>query len=322
MIVVPQNAETFADVSYWEAGMDWSRYPHRAAILRVGQSFWKDKEFERNYLTCQQRGIVIGGYWFYDDRVSPETQAKAILDAMSGKTLQMEFFIDFEYLFGGKFSRLQHVKQLIELIEDNVRCKAIGIYTGYNFWLTNTANDVAYYPFFASRPLWLAWYADATNVQIPQPWTTWTHWQYGTPVVDWGQPTKEIDANLHNGTPEEFAARYGAPQQNQQSGGGNSMLKGNLKSGTSSLRLRAGPSTAYAQVDSIYTGDVVFGALDAPSNWLHVSKIVRANGTTQAIDGWCSAAFLNLSPADNAGEITVSVTLKPDGSVTGSWTRN
>jgi GH25 family lysozyme M1 (1,4-beta-N-acetylmuramidase) len=320
MIVVPQNAETFADVSFWEAGMNWDKYPHMAAILRVGQNTWKDTEFERHYSACQQRGIIIGGYWFYDDHVSPEIQAKAILDAMSGKTLQMEFFIDFEHVFGGKFSGLKYVKQLIEFIEGKFPCKSIGIYTGYSFWLTNTANDAAYYPFFASRPLWLAWYADASNVRIPQPWTTWTHWQYGTPAVDWGQPTKEIDANVYNGTRDEFAARYGAPQQNQQPGG--NMLKGSLKSGTSSLKIRSGPSTAYPQIDGIYTGDVVFGALDAASNWLHVSKIVRANGTTQAIDGWCSAAFLNLSQADDAGEITVSITLKPDGSVTGSWTRH
>jgi GH25 family lysozyme M1 (1,4-beta-N-acetylmuramidase) len=319
MIVVPQNAETFADVSFYQRGMQWEKYPWRATILRIGQGEWKDKAFDEFYQACQERGIIVGGYWFYDDRIPPKYQADVILDALSGKNLQMELFIDYERVYGGIFHGLPNIKSLIEILEKKIK-NEIGIYTGYYFWTQNTSKDKALYPFFAKRPLWLAWYEKPEHVHIPEPWTTWTHWQYGTPAVDWGQPTKEIDANVYNGTRDEFAARYGAPQQNQQPGG--NMLKGSLKSGTSSLKIRSGPSTAYPQIDGIYTGDVVFGTLDAASNWLHVSKIVRANGTTQAIDGWCSAAFLNLSQADDAGEITVSITLKPDGSVTGSWTRH
>jgi len=318
-IIVPDDAETFADVSFWQAGMDWSRYPHRAAILRVGQNVWKDSEFEYNYSECVRRKIIVGGYWFYDDRVSPQAQADVILSAMAGKKFAMELFVDFERMYGGPFIGLKYVKQLIELIENKIQCKSIGIYTGYYFWLANTANDTAYYPFFAPRPLWLAWYSSAVNVKVPQPWTTWTHWQYGTPTVDWGQPTKEIDANRHNGTKSEFEARYGIVTVPPTTGG--NMLKGTLKSTTTSLKVRSGPSTAYPQIDGIYTGDTVYGVLDAATNWMHLSKIVRANGATQTIDGWCSAAYLDLVDAPEAGDIVVTATLKSDGTVVGTWTR-
>jgi GH25 family lysozyme M1 (1,4-beta-N-acetylmuramidase) len=317
-IYVPQDAETFADVSFYQAGMNWNKYPHRAAILRAGQNIWVDSEFERNYAECVSRGIIVGGYWFYDDRVSPQVQARAILDATGGKIFQMEFFVDYERKYGGEYFGLKNVKQLIELIEGGIASKGIGIYTGYYFWNENTVADKAYYSFFASRPLWLAWYADAGTVRIPQPWTTWTHWQYGTPTVDWGQPTKEIDANRHNGTRAEFEARYGIVTVPPTTGG--NMLKGTLKS-TTSLKIRSGPSTAYPQIDGIYTGDTVYGVLDSATNWLHVSRIVRANGAYRPIDGWCSAAYLDLVDVPETGEITVTATLKSDGTVVGTWTR-
>lgn len=321
-IIVPQDAETFADISFYQAGMDWGKYPHRAVILRIGQNLWKDTSFDSHYAAARAKGLAIGGYWFYDDRVSPDAQAATLLAAMNGKRFEMELFVDFERNFGGAYFGLRHIKRFVELIEPAVQCKAVGIYTGYYWWLANTANETALYPFFAARPLWLAWYSDASIVRVPSPWTTWTHWQYGTPAVQWGQQTVEIDANRHNGTRADFEARYLGGAKPPAQGG--AMKEGTLDtSKASSLKIRTGPGTTYPQIGGILPGDTVYGELDTATNWLHIQWIVRAGGVREDIDGWCSAAYLILKDyvIPDAGEIVVNATLRADGTVSGTWTR-
>jgi len=208
-IIVPADAETFADVSFYQAGMDWSRYPHRAAIIRIGQNVWKDSSFETFYTDARKAGKVLGGYWFYDDRVSPSAQANVLINAMLGKSFEMELFIDYEKVYGGAYQGIGNVIALMQLVEANgVKCKAVGMYTGYYFMYDNAHPTITQKNYLAARPLWLAWYASPGTVRVPEPWGTWTHWQYGTPVADWGQPTQEIDANRHNGSSNDFAIRY------------------------------------------------------------------------------------------------------------------
>jgi GH25 family lysozyme M1 (1,4-beta-N-acetylmuramidase) len=212
-IIVPPDAEEFADVSFWQAGMDWNTYAThaRAVILRIGQNVWKDIEFETNYAAAHSVGLLVGGYFFFDGRATPEKQAGVIIAAMQGKYFEMELFIDFEHNYGGQYEGLPNVVKLMQLVEAaGVKCKAVGLYSGY-YWFTGNSNasaNAAQYTYLKQRDLWLAWYASASIVRVPAPWTNWTHWQYGTPVVSWGQPTQELDLNRHNGTREQFAARY------------------------------------------------------------------------------------------------------------------
>jgi len=208
-IIVPADAETFADVSFYQAGMDWSRYPHRAAIIRIGQNVWKDSSFETFYTEAKNNGKALGGYWFYDDRVSPLQQANVIIGAMMGKSFEMELFVDYERSYGGAYQGIGNVIALMQQIEaNNVKCKAVGLYTGYYYFLDNAHPTITQSNYLAARPLWLAWYAAPGTVRVPPPWMNWTHWQYGTPVADWGQPTQEIDANRHNGSANDFENRY------------------------------------------------------------------------------------------------------------------
>lgn len=203
-IMIPLTAEEFSDFSFYQKGLVWSKYPYRGAIIRIGQNVWEDPSFSTFYSEARALGKILGGYWFYDDRASPEAQASVLIQAMRDKRFEMEIFIDYERKYGGAYWGLKNVKRMIELIETaGVKCKAIGVYTGYYFWTENTAFDKSYYPFFESRPLWIAWYADASLVKIPAPWTDWTHWQYGTPAVDWAS-TIEIDMNKHNGSLDKY----------------------------------------------------------------------------------------------------------------------
>lgn len=212
-ILAPSDAEEFSDVSFYQRGMDWDVYAQhaRAVILRIGQNVWKDTEFERNYLQARMRNLALGGYFFFDGRASPQQQMNVIYEAMQGKYFDMELIIDWEHNYGGAYEGLGQVVKLMQLCEAaGIRCKAVGMYTGY-YWFTANSNittNSAEYDYLKLRPLWLAWYAAASLVRVPTPWSAWTHWQYGTPSVEWGQPTAEIDMNKHNGTRAEFAQRY------------------------------------------------------------------------------------------------------------------
>ena len=214
-IFVPLEAEQFADVSFYQPGMHWDIYKQhaRAAIIRIGQGLWMDTEFGINYSGAKAQGIGLGGYWFFDDRYSPQQQAAIIIQALQGKTFELELFVDWEVSYGGPYAALPQAVKLMQLLESaGLHVKAIGMYTGYYYFRehTNATTQAVEFRYLALHPLWLAWYATASMVQVPAPWLNWTHWQFGTPVMDWGQangPT-QLDMNKSNYTAVEFYNRY------------------------------------------------------------------------------------------------------------------
>lgn len=237
----------FPDVSFWQGEIDYSIMcmETQAIILRAGQGIWPDIKFERNYLEARKCSKKIGVYWFFDGRYSPQDQAKTLLGILKGKTLEMEVYVDWEHNYGGAHEGLGNVVALMELIE-----KAgwkVGLYTGYYFFTSNSnlITNASHYNYLKLKPLWLAWYTNnPEDVKIPSPWTSLTHWQFGTPVIDWGQESKEIDMNFFNGTNEEFETRYGETGEIPMSD------YAELKSNTTSNRAIRRP-VAYPQVPHI-----------------------------------------------------------------------
>jgi hypothetical protein len=217
-IIVPPQPEIFADVSFWDASVNWDTYKQhaRAVIIRLGQGLNVDTEFEYNYKSIRDRGLILGGYWFYDDRVSPVDQAARVSSILSGKSLDMELFVDWENSYGGQYQGITNVVKFMQLLEaKQLKVKDIGLYTGYYFFVDRTkdAASQATYPYLKTKPLWLAWYASQTIVKLPLPWTNWRHWQFGTPIVNWGQPPAELDMSSFNGTPADFTKFYSVSTQ-------------------------------------------------------------------------------------------------------------
>lgn len=209
----------FPDVSFYQGEINYSvmRMQTDAIILRIGQNLWEDDEFERNYEQSKRNGMLVGGYWFYDDRISPRVQAEKLVEICVGKTFELELFIDWENSYGGEFRGLQNVVAMMELVEMAIqmgifRAKGVGMYTGYYFFRANSnaMSNASQYNYLKTRPLWLAWYTNnPADVLIPAPWTELNLWQFGTPNIDWGQQTEEIDMNWFNGTRQDFDSRYG-----------------------------------------------------------------------------------------------------------------
>jgi Lyzozyme M1 (1,4-beta-N-acetylmuramidase) len=209
LISIPLITEEFADISFWQAVMNWEEYKKhaRAAILRLGQGRWEDTEFIHNYNNAREESILLGGYWFYDGRVSPLEQANVILGLLKDRYLDMELFVDWETNYGGKYEGLKNVVTLMKILDSSgLKVKDIGLYTGY-YWFKEHP-DLTQHDYLRNKPLWLAWWASPAVVKVPDPWITWTHWQKGTPVLQWGQPTQEIDLNVFNGTRAQFEERY------------------------------------------------------------------------------------------------------------------
>jgi GH25 family lysozyme M1 (1,4-beta-N-acetylmuramidase) len=204
----------FPDVSFYqgEVNFDIMSTKTEAIILRVGQGKWKDEQFERNYLEAKRTRLLVGGYWFYDGRVSPGEQAALLISILQDKYFELELFIDWERNYGGAHEGLRNVVAMMQVVEAaGLMVKAVGMYTGY-FWFKSNSNAIAnagQYNYLKDKPLWEAWYTlNASNVLIPAPWTSLLDWQFGTPVVVWGQKTLEMDMNYFNGSTFEFRERY------------------------------------------------------------------------------------------------------------------
>lgn len=297
-IIVDSNAEQFGDVSFYQEGMNWDLYATkaRAAIIRIGQGGWKDIAFETFYSEARRVGVALGGYWFYDDRYSPEQQAAIIIGAMQGKHFEKELYIDWEVVYNGPYQGLKNVVKLMKLVEAaGLQVFGVGMYTGYYFFIEHTTmgENAAEYLYLSTRALWLAWYAAASLVKTPYPWTesTWIDWQWGTPAWDWGQPTAEIDMSKSRYVTTEFDNRYlgGLTPPN-----GGDMNITHIGTVLVDLNIRSGPGTIYTQalppLGILRKDDVVRGQWDETgTQWFHFDEIVRKDGTSELWTAWASA---------------------------------
>ena len=217
------------DVSYWQdnnetdqqinfdmmkmAGMDF-------VIIRAGQNKWADPDFAYNWSRAKQAQLLRGSYWYYDSRVSPESQATLWANLLASDHPEMEVWLDLEEVFGGPYTGYVHWKRFIVKFKSLMPDVKIGIYTSYGF--ISGKIPMTEWSFFSMLPLWLAWWTKNPNgefyphieqVQIPKPWTSMLFWQWGTP--SWGMKlgceSVEIDMNQFVLTDQQFDERYELP---------------------------------------------------------------------------------------------------------------
>lgn len=280
----------FPDVSFYQKEIDYEimRTKTRAIILRAGQGTYPDIQFERNYAEAKRTGLLVGVYWFYDDRVDPREQAETLLRVLMGKKIDMEVFIDWENTYGGQFKGLQNVVSMMQLVEG--LGYRVGIYTGY-YWFRGNSNSIAnasQYNYLKNRPLWLGWYTNnPDNVLIPAPWSTLVHWQWGTPTLAWGQKTQEIDMNFFNGTEQEFIFRYGVVILPP---GGNMSYKITPDMSIGS-KIRSDHVTGVSnQIGTLSYGRYAYGANiwgdGTTEKWLEITEYENNQGSRVALHGW------------------------------------
>lgn len=205
----------YPDVSFYQGLIDWDKMRSMTdtVIIRAGQNVWIDTEFVRNYSESKSRGMRRGVYWFYDDRISPFTQASLLIELIKNDLPELEVFADWEKTYGGPYSDLSHVVEFMRLVEAGLSTVRVGMYTGY-YWFKDHSSPTAHaeeYQYLSTKALWLAWYtSNPAYVLIPQPWSKITHWQYDTPAIgsQYGVQSGNIDMNYFNGTVAQFNSAY------------------------------------------------------------------------------------------------------------------
>lgn len=270
----------FPDASFYQKEIDFEvmRQNTKAIIIRAGQNLWIDDQFERNYAEAKRVGLYVGVYWFYDGRKSPAAQADILITLLQNKTLEMEVFIDWEKNYGGAYEGLQNVVAMMQRVEAaGLRIKGIGIYTGYYFFRANSnpVTNANQYAYLKNKPLWEAWYtSNPSNVLIPAPWSYLTHWQFGTPVVMWGQQTLELDMNFYNGSAQNFHNIYGGTQPPN----GGTMPKYYQWTATAA-NIRAGAGSGYADKGDIRNLDVIQVDNPKSGSWFPFSLAQHSDGS-------------------------------------------
>jgi len=296
------------DASFWQGLIDWLVMASKtdAIILRAGQNTWADTMFLINYQAAKARNMLRGIYYFYDDRASPGAQAAKLIELIGDDPPELPIFADWERTYGGAFGGLKKVVAFMQAIEKEYPGCQVGLYTGY-YWFTENSNAILnffQYQYLKDKPLWLASYTDASAVRIPAPWTTLDFWQFGTPSVDWGQSSAELDMSYFNGTIEEFYNRYagGTPPPVEME----ITMQGTVKTFTN---IRSEPNKGSVDLGDLLTGDIVewvdeYAGLDGLT-WLKLTSATRNGAPVLCTDGagvagryaWKSNIELLVTPA-------------------------
>lgn len=215
------NYITGADVSFWQddpttsMGIDFQIMAKTLSFvnIRAGQGSWVDRAFATSWKNAKLAGLPRGSYWFYDSRYAPRQQARKWIEALGGDIGELPLWCDFEDTYFGAFHGWRHWFDFMDELMKFVPRHKVGVYTGYYYFKENTL-DVgiprASLEWFADFPLWIAWY-NKSQPLIPQPWKSWTLWQYtddgdGTSL---GVESREIDLNYFSGTLPEFQKFFG-----------------------------------------------------------------------------------------------------------------
>lgn len=191
-------------------------------ILRIGQAEWEDKKF-KEYLDGSNRvNIPIGGYWYYDNRYSPEKQAdlcSSIIEKYNVK-FDLPLFADFEDRRVSTYSGWNNWYRFIERLKKNIPSVDLGIYTGYYYWVEFCPKEQSQRDYFGKYDLWIAQYPYDRHVEyekysepkIPtNTWKNWILWQ----VSDrgdghfFGVESSRVDVNYFNGGMEKFEKYFG-----------------------------------------------------------------------------------------------------------------
>lgn len=151
------------DVSEWQGKIDWKKvkaagYSH--AVLRAGfgrSKTQKDAEFERNYKNAKSAGVKLGVYWYAYavDKADAVKEAKACLEIIKGKVLELPVFYDMEENSMTALGRTV-LTSMAEAFCDEIKKSGYecGVYSNPN-WFTNYLD---YKRLRSKYPIWLAQY--------------------------------------------------------------------------------------------------------------------------------------------------------------------
>ena len=164
------------DVSEWQGKVYFKKvkaagYSH--AILRAGfgrSSSQVDAEFERNYKNAKAAGVKLGVYWYAYavDKADAVKEAKACLEVIKGKVLELPVFYDMEESSMKSLGKTALTAMATAFCEEIKKGGfACGVY-GNPDWFTNYLD---YKTLRSKYPIWLAQYYKEAQLECDV-------WQY------------------------------------------------------------------------------------------------------------------------------------------------
>ena len=160
---------TCVDISEFQQGINFNKMKNdgiKAVIIRAGygrESSQKDSMFESHYKNAKSENMMIGVYWYsYADSVSDaEKEAKACLECINNKSLDMPIYYDLEdnsQVKLGKTKLTEIAERFCETIKkSNYRA---GVYANLN-WFNNYLD---YDKLKKKYSIWLAQYNDKAEL--------------------------------------------------------------------------------------------------------------------------------------------------------------
>ena len=160
---------TCIDISEFQQGINFNKMKNdgiKAVIIRAGygrESSQKDSMFESHYKNAKSENMMIGVYWYsYADSVGDaEKEAKACLECINNKSLDMPIYYDLEdnsQTKLGKAKLTEIAERFCETIKkSNYRA---GVYANLN-WFNNYLD---YDKLKKKYSIWLAQYNDKAEI--------------------------------------------------------------------------------------------------------------------------------------------------------------
>ena len=160
---------TCIDISEFQQGINFNKMKNdgiKAVIIRAGygrESSQKDSMFESHYRNAKAAGLKIGVYWYsYADSVGDaEKEAKACLECINNKSLDMPIYYDLEDNSQTKFGKAK-LTEIAERFCETIKKSnyRAGVYANLN-WFNNYLD---YDKLKKKYSIWLAQYNDKAEI--------------------------------------------------------------------------------------------------------------------------------------------------------------
>lgn len=268
------------DISHHQGDCDFKKLKTLSygVILKAGQGSKVDHKFAEFRSGAVQEGVLFGTYWFYDESYNPKDQARLWVDTIKDNPGVLGAWLDLEQWEPGPFNTWDHWKECMQEFEALLPNVKLGVYTRRNYFDTHAGNNFAY---FASHPLWVAFYSTDPKPPLPTGWNDWTIWQYSKSGDGKAHGVKSdaIDMDRYNLDEAAFKLRFGLVDP----------LPGKK------YRVTADPTLNVREEADIHSGKrgklnkgeiVEKTGENEDGTWYAISA---RNGT---LTGWCSAEWL------------------------------
>ena len=191
------------DVSHHQGEIDWDKVctatfrerPIHFVFMKATEGGdFVDENFQHNFATAREKGLVCGAYHFFLPDVSAEVQARNFISQVTLQPGDLPPVLDIEVMGKDGAEQLQQsAAEWLRIVEHHYGVAPI-IYASYKFKTRYLDNEP-----FSHYPCWIAHYY-VEDLKYEGDWNFWQHTDRGRlDGID-----ARVDLNIFNGNLEEL----------------------------------------------------------------------------------------------------------------------